>query len=80
MAKISARGETEHLRFEASGVIVVLTKKPDLRPGRLLLKLGRASGYTVVRPYGSRVPLAEAAAEATKFAEDRKLVKMPVRR
>jgi hypothetical protein len=83
MAKISARGETEHVRFEGpGGEVVVLTKRLDLRPGRLLHKAGRDYGYTVVtkhRPDRRGKTLMEAAIDAEKFAAARGLAKSPVR-
>jgi hypothetical protein len=80
MAKISAHGEREHVRFEgAGGAAVVLTVKPDLRPGRLLHKLGSAWGYQVVKTHRGGKLLLEAADDAEKFAAERGYTKTAVR-
>lgn len=72
MAKISAHGEKEHLRFEGpGGATVVLTKKKTGAPGRLLHKLGTNFGYAVVRTHRGARTLSEAETDARTYASAR---------
>lgn len=82
MAKISANGEREHLRFEGKGgETVVLTARRDGTPGRLLHKRGSSGGYSVANRFfvRTRTTLAEASIEATEFAMQRGLASAPLR-
>lgn len=70
MAKISAYGEREFVRFEGpGGAAVVLTVK-DGQPRRLLHRLGRDWGYTVAKKFRA-TPLDEAARYTVAFAVKR---------
>jgi hypothetical protein len=75
MAKITAHGEREHVRYEGNGgAAVVLTVKKNGKPGRLLHKLGRDWGYNVAKTFRSQT-LDEAARYAEWFAHAREYSK-----
>jgi hypothetical protein len=78
MAKITAHGEREHVRYEgAGGAAAVLTVK-DGKPRRLLHKLGREWGYNVAKTFRA-TPLEEAVRYSEKFASTRKYERVAVR-
>jgi hypothetical protein len=49
VAKITAHGESEVARWVKDGQELVLTRKPDGKPGRLLYKWAKGANWTVVR-------------------------------